>query len=85
MCLIGSLPFFFPQTVLEPKGGVGKSAMPTKSSMVEFDSEAECAYFLMGQGKPLAQPKHSPLERAVPMPLTRVLNLDFPRDGVNQG
>ena len=46
MCLIGSLPFFFPQTVLEPKGA-GKNAMPTKSSMVEFDNEAECAYFVM--------------------------------------
>ena len=44
---IGSLPFFFPQTVLEPKGGVGKNANPTKSSMVEFDNEAECAYFVM--------------------------------------
>ena len=83
MCLIGSLPFFFPQTVLEPKGGVGKSAMPTKSSMVEFDSEAECAYFLQGYGKPLAQPEHSVLGRA--MQLTRALNLDTPRDGVKRG
>ena len=51
MCLIGSLPFFFPQTVLEPKEGNGKgaskNAIITKSAMVEFENEGECAWFLM--------------------------------------
>ena len=49
MCLIGSLPFFFPQTVLDPKDAKGgsKNAILTKSAMVEFENEAECAWFMM--------------------------------------
>ena len=47
MCLIGSLPFFFPQTVLEGKGAASKNAILTKSAMVEFENEAECAWFMM--------------------------------------
>ena len=56
---------------------------PIGQELVEFDGEAECAYFLKGQGKPLAQPKHSVLGRA--MQLTRARNLDTPRDGVQRG
>ena len=50
---IGSLPFFFPQTVLparEPAKGAGKEqkqgTTQTKTAMVEFNTEPECAYFL---------------------------------------
>jgi hypothetical protein len=50
MCLIGSIPFFSPQTVLQAKGA-GKEhkegTSQTKSAMVEFDTEVKCAYFLI--------------------------------------
>ena len=65
------------------KAHLGGVHGPIGQELVEFDSEAECAYFLKGQGKPLAQPKHSVLGRA--MQLTRALNLDTPRDGVQRG
>ena len=65
MCLIGSLPFFFPQTVLEPKEGNGKgaskNAIITKSAMVEFEHDAECAWFQLSydqQHIPLIGPAH---------------------------
>ena len=63
------------------KAHLGGVHSPIGQMPIDFDSEAECAYFLMGYGEPHAQPKHSPLDRVVPMPLTRALNLDFPTRG----
>ena len=63
------------------KAHLGGVHSPIGQMPIDFDSEAESAYFLMGYGEPHAQPKHWPLDRVVPMPLTRALNLDFPTRG----